>query len=259
MGTVQLSFPGLTGVVLAGSLELPSGVPRAFAIFAHCFTCGKNLKAAHAISRTLAEQGIAVLRFDFTGLGESAGDFAETTFASNADDLVAAAAFLTTAYAAPSLLIGHSLGGAAVLQAAARLPEVRAVVTIGAPSEPSHVVRLLDHARPAIEAAGCALVRIAGRSFPITQAFLADLEATRMGAVLSALHRPLLIMHAPGDTVVGIDNAAQLYQAARHPKSFLALDAADHLLSRSTDAIYAAQLIAVWATRYFPALPPPSA
>jgi uncharacterized OsmC-like protein/alpha/beta superfamily hydrolase len=259
MPTIPLSFPGAQGGALAARLELPDQPPRAFALFAHCFTCGKDLKAAHTISRALAAAGIAVLRFDFTGLGESAGDFADTTFASNVDDLVAAAAFLATAYQAPALLIGHSLGGAAVLQAAARLPDVRAVATIAAPSEPGHVARLLEHARPEIEARGCAMVRLAGRSFPITRAFLDDLDATRMQATIHELRRPLLVLHSPRDTIVGIDNAAQIYQAARHPKSFLSLDEADHLLSRHEDAAYAAELIAAWAGRYLGAPQPPPA
>jgi uncharacterized OsmC-like protein/pimeloyl-ACP methyl ester carboxylesterase len=259
MPTIPLRFPGAQGAALAARLELPAGMPRAFALFAHCFTCGKNLKAAHSISRALAAAGIAVLRFDFTGLGESAGDFADTTFASNVDDLVAAAEFLATAYQPPSLLIGHSLGGAAVLQAAARLPEVRAVATLGAPSEPSHVLRLVEHARPEIEARGCAMVSLAGRSFPISRAFLADLEATSMEATIHELRRPLLVLHAPRDTVVGIDNAARIFQAALHPKSFLSLDDADHLLSRAEDAVYAAELITAWAGRYLPAPQPEAA
>ncbi len=252
MSSIPLTFPGALGVSLAARLELPAQPPRAFALLAHCFTCGKNLKAAHTISRALAEAGLGVLRFDFTGLGESEGDFAETDFASNVDDLVAAAEFLAATYQAPSLLIGHSLGGAAVLLAAARLPAVRAVVTIGAPSEPSHVLGLLGEARPEIEARGCAMVTIAGRSFPITRAFLADLEQARLDEVLPNLRRPLLVMHSPRDRIVGIDNAARIYQAARHPKSFLSLDEADHLLSRGEDAVYAAQLIAAWAGRYLP-------
>lgn len=256
MHTVPLNFPGAQGATLAARLDLPDQSPRTFALFAHCFTCGKNLKAAQTISRTLAKAGIAVLRFDFTGLGESEGDFADTTFASNVADLVAAARFLATAYQAPSLLIGHSLGGAAVLQAAAQLPNVRAVATIGAPGEPGHVLRLLEQARPEIEARGCAMVSLAGRSFPITRVFLDDLAVTRMETTIHELRRALLVLHAPRDTVVGIDNAARIYQAARHPKSFLSLDDADHLLSRGEDAAYAATLIAAWAGRYLP--PPPA-
>ncbi|NJN14859.1 MAG: OsmC family protein [Oscillochloris sp.] len=255
MQTIPLTFPGAHGVHLSARLELPETTPRAFALFAHCFTCGKNLKAVHTISRALAAVGIAVLRFDFTGLGESEGDFEDTTFASNVADLTAAAEFLATAYQAPSLLIGHSLGGAAVIHAAAQLPDVRAVVTIAAPSEPSHVVRLLEHARPEIEAQGCAIVKIGGRPFPIRKEFLEDLEATRMESVTRSLRRPLLVMHSPRDTTVGIDNAARIYQAAIHPKSFFSLDDADHLLSRAEDSRYAAGMIAAWADRYLPAEP----
>jgi putative redox protein len=256
MPMIPLTFPGAYGDLLAARLELPPFPAHAFAIFAHCFTCGKNLRAANTISRALAAQGIAVLRFDFTGLGESEGEFSETTFATNVGDLVAAASFLATAYQAPSLLIGHSLGGAAILQAATILPSVRGVVTIGAPSEPSHVLRLLEQARPEIDARGCALVQLAGRLFPITRTFLDDLESTRMQATIRALRRPLLVLHAPRDQIVGIENAAQIYQAALHPKSFISLDDADHLLSQSADAAYAATLIGAWATRYLP--PPPA-
>jgi uncharacterized OsmC-like protein/pimeloyl-ACP methyl ester carboxylesterase len=255
MPTIPLSFPGAQGAALAGRLELPEGPPRAFALFAHCFTCGKNVRAALTISRALAEAGIATLRFDFTGLGESEGEFAATTFASNVDDLVAAAEFLATAYRAPSLLVGHSLGGAAAILAAARLPEVRAVVTIAAPSEPGHLVDLLAHIRPEVEASGCATVTIGGDSFPITRALLADLEAASVEASLREFRRPLLFMHSPRDRSVSIDNAARLYQAAYHPKSFLSLDEADHLLSRTEDAAYAAGMIAAWAGPYLP--PPP--
>ncbi|NJM08175.1 alpha/beta fold hydrolase [Candidatus Gracilibacteria bacterium] len=248
----RVSFTGATGEQLAARLDLPEATPRAYALFAHCFTCGKNLKAASAISRALNAAGIAVLRFDFTGLGESEGDFADTTFATNVADLVAASAYLAAEHMPPALLIGHSLGGAAVLQAASAVPSARAIVTIAAPAEPSHVLKLLEASRPEIEARGCVLVHIGERSVPITREFLAELAETKMATAIGGLKRPLLICHAPLDDTVGIDNAAQIYQQARHPKSFLALDAADHLLSRREDAEYAGSVIAAWAARYLP-------
>jgi putative redox protein len=261
MTTEELTFDGAGGARLAARLELPAGPPRAYALFAHCLTCGKNLRSAVAISRALAAAGIATLRFDFAGVGESGGAFADTTLATNVDDLVAAAAFLAGRHEAPALLVGHSLGGAAALLAAPRFPAARAVVTIAAPSAAAQVTAHLAAALPEIEARGCAVVRFGDDSFPVTRQFLAALEATSLEAAAAALGRPLLICHSPQDRTVSIDAAARLYQAARHPKSFLSLDGADHLLSRERDAAYAAGVIAAWAARYLPDAPaaPPAA
>jgi uncharacterized OsmC-like protein/fermentation-respiration switch protein FrsA (DUF1100 family) len=244
------TFTGSGGETLAAWLDLPVVKPRAYAVFAHCFTCGKDVLAASRISRRLAAHGIAVLRFDFTGLGESGGDFADSTYSSNVDDLVRAADHLREHRSAPTLLIGHSLGGAAVIAAAARIPEVCGVVTIGAPCGPEHVTHLLGTARSEIEAAGQAEVTLAGRSFRVRREFLNDIVEQRQRQRISSLRRPLLVLHSPLDDTVGIDNARLMFDAARHPKSFVALDGADHLLSTPTDAEYAADVIAAWAGRY---------
>jgi putative redox protein len=247
----RLRFTGSTGAELAAILELPAdGRPDAYAIFAHCFTCSKDLRAAVAIARTLADEGIAVLRFDFTGLGQSGGDFADTSFTSNVEDLLAAANVLKDDGASPTILIGHSLGGAAVLQAAHRLPTVRAVATIGAPHDPSHVLRLVESGREQIEREGAATVTIAGRPFRVGRAFLEDLEGDRMDRAIGDLERALLVFHSPVDRVVGIENAAGIYEAARHPKSFVSLDTADHLLTDPADARYVSRVLAAWAARY---------
>jgi uncharacterized OsmC-like protein/alpha/beta superfamily hydrolase len=246
----RITFPGSQGDELAARLDLPAGPPMAYALFAHCFTCSKDLRAASRIAATLTDLGFAVLRFDFTGLGASDGEFANTNFSSNVDDLVAAAAYLRDEHGAPQLLVGHSLGGAASIVAARRIPEVRAVATIGAPSDPGHVAHLFAGELDAIEADGAAEVELLGRHFTITRQFLDDL---RSGAVLSAaaeLRAALLVLHSPIDNLVGVDHAAQLYQAKRHPKSFVALDGADHLLSDHGDADYAASIIGAWAQRY---------
>ena len=248
-----VSFPGSTGVELAGRLELPAdGRPRACAVFAHCFTCGKDLRGAVELTRALTLEGFAVLRFDFTGLGESEGDFASTTFSSTVDDIVAAAEFLADEYNPPRLLIGHSLGGTAVIRAAERIRSAKAVVTIGAPYAAEHVTRHFSEQLEAIESEGNAEVSIAGRSFTVGRDFLADVEASRIEACLAGLGRPLLVMYAPGDRIVDIHNAARIYTAAKHPKSFISLDSADHLLSESADAVYAARTLAAWASRYLP-------
>jgi len=249
----KLTFTGTGGEALDGRLDLPTGSPRAVALFAHCFTCGKDIAAASRISRALTERGIAVLRFDFTGLGGSDGEFANSTFSSNVSDLVRAADHLRATIAAPSLLVGHSLGGAAVLAAAHQIPEVRAVATIGAPSDPAHVAGLFAADRAEIETAGEATVCLAGRRFRVRREFLADIAAQPQATRIANLHRALLVSHAPGDEIVGIDNARAIFQAARHPKSFVSLDGADHLLSRRSDAVYAAAVIAAWADRYLPA------
>jgi len=246
-----VSFPNTGGQQLAAYLELPpDGEPVAYALFAHCFTCSKDLKAAFHLTRALSAVGVAVLRFDFTGLGESEGDFADTDFSSNASDLVAAAHFLEKHYKAPQLLVGHSLGGAAVLLAASALPSVRAVATLGAPCEPSHVLELLSGSVDTIQAEGEAVVVLAGRRFTIKKSFLDDLEAQHMRDAIGKLGRALLVLHAPTDNVVGIGNAAEIFTAAKHPKSFVSLDDADHLLTKEADSRYAGEVIAAWARPY---------
>jgi putative redox protein len=253
MGSIRISFEGSEGERLAARLDMPvDGAPLAYALFAHCFTCSKNLNAVVNISRALTRARIAVLRFDFTGLGESEGDFADTNFSSNVADLVAAAAFLEKEYEPPSILIGHSLGGAAVLRAAVGLPDVRAVATIGAPADPGHVLKLLAGSRDEIEGRGEAAVKIAGRRFTIRQQFLDDLEATGMEEVIAGLGRALLIFHSPVDSIVGIENAENIYKAARHPKSFVSLDRADHLLGDADDSRYVGSVLAAWAAKYLP-------
>lgn len=247
----KLKFENAEGLRLAARLDLPDGRrPLAHALFAHCFTCGKNIKAAHYISLALTEAGLGVLRFDFTGLGESQGDFADTNFSSNVDDLVAAAGFLKTEFQGPELLIGHSLGGAAVIQAALELPSVKAVVSIAAPAEPDHVTRTLGRSAETIERKGAAEVELVGRRFTIKKQFLDDLKFTSMQTALNKLNRALLVMHSPLDETVDIENAGRIFQAARHPRSFVSLDRADHLLSDPADAGYAGRLIAAWASRY---------
>ncbi len=246
-----LRFANENGETLSGRLDLPLGPgPNAYAIFAHCFTCSKQTKAVAAVSRALTGKGIAVLRFDFTGLGDSQGDFSDTTFSSNVADLITAADYLQTHFAAPKILVGHSFGGTACLKAAGRLPSVKAVATIGSPFDPAHVQHLLGDARSAIEKNGEALVTLAGRPFRIKRQFLEDLDNANMNKVLPKLNCALLVLHSPVDAVVGIDNAAQIYKAAKHPKSFISLDTADHMLNRSTDAAYAGSVIAEWAARY---------
>jgi putative redox protein len=248
----RVEFPSPSGDSLAGLLDTPDQAPRAWALFAHCFTCSKDSKAAAFIARSLAEAGFGVLRFDFTGLGDSEGDFANTHFSGNVDDLVAAADWLRAQHGVPALLIGHSLGGAAVLAAAERIPDARAVVTVGAPFEPSHVLHQLGEDRARIERDGQARVSLAGRNFTVKRAFLADLAAQPQAERIRSLHRPLLVLHAPDDTTVRVDNARQIFEIARHPKSFVALDGADHLLNRASDARFAASVIAAWAQRYLP-------
>lgn len=252
MHSQKLQFPGHSGELLAARLDSPDATPRAYALFAHCFTCGKDIFAASRISAALVERGFAVLRFDFTGLGMSEGEFANTNFSSNVADLVKAADYLREAYAAPTLLIGHSLGGAAVLAAASRIEECRAVATIGSPAEPIHVKRVLGDDIHAIREQGELEVRLAGRPFRIQKQFLDDLEASTIRERVAHLGRALLVMHSPVDEIVDIDNARQLYVAARHPKSFVSLDDADHLLRKRRDAEYAASVLAAWAWRYLP-------
>ncbi len=247
----NLEFKNKDGQTLSARLDLPlDGKPAAYALFAHCFTCSKNIKAAAHISRALTREGLAVLRFDFTGLGESEGDFADTNFSSNVDDLVVAADFLKSNYHPPDILIGHSFGGAAVLQAAGRIPASAAVVTIAAPSDPQHIKRALGSAAASIQNRGQADVTLAGRTFTLKKQFLDDLGFVNMRATLKNLNRALLILHSPIDETVGIENAAQIFQAARHPKSFISLDKADHLLTNPEDSQYAGSVIAVWARKY---------
>lgn len=245
-----IHFPGASGDLLAARLDLPATAPSPFALFAHCFTCSKDTLAASRIGAALVERGFGVLRFDFTGLGGSEGDFANTNFSSNIADLIAAAAWLRTHHKAPAILIGHSLGGAAVLAAASRIPESVAVATIGAPFEPAHVRRLLAPAVAAIDAAGEAEVQLAGRGFRIRKQFLEDLAIHPSAERISALRKALLILHSPRDTIVSIDNAAQIFMAAKHPKSFVSLDDADHMLTRTEDAVYVAAVLSAWASRY---------
>jgi len=247
----KIEFPGATGSNLAARLDVPAE-PRAFALFAHCFTCGKDAFAAPRIADTLTARGIAVLRFDFTGIGGSEGDFANTNFSSNIQDLIAAADYLRRNHAAPSLLIGHSLGGAAVLAAAPHVPEATAVVTIAAPASAAHVTHNFAADLAEINEKGTAKVTLSGRSFTITKQFLDDVAEQNVLAGLAKLKKALLVCHAPRDEYVGIDNATQIFTTARHPKSFLSLDTADHLLRKREDAIYLAEVIAAWTSRYLP-------
>jgi putative redox protein len=248
----KVTFPGAAGGSLAGRIDWPVGAPRAFGLFAHCFTCSHEIFAAERVSRGLAGLGFAVLRFDFTGLGASEGEFANTGFSSNVADLIAAADFLRAQYQAPKLLVGHSLGGAAVLKAAADVPEVAAVATINAPSDPEHVKRAFKADLSRIESDGEADVTLAGRKFRITREFLEDIEGHALRDAIGKLGKALLVFHAPRDGIVSIDNASAIFTAARHPKSFVSLDDADHLLTRREDATYVANVLAAWAGRYLP-------
>ncbi len=252
MQTQKTEFANDQGETLSGLLDMPGSTPRGYALFAHCFTCSKNLKAATSISRSLAAEGFAVLRFDFTGLGQSEGEFATTSFSSNVADLLAAVRYLDDRHEAPVLLVGHSLGGTAVLQAAPSIPSAAAVVTIGSPAEPAHVRHLFDDAGETLESEGHAEVLLGGRPFTIRKSFVDDLERHDLPATIGSLRKALLIMHAPLDEVVEIDNATALYTGAKHPKSFVSLDDADHLLSNEQDAEYAGRVIAAWAERYLP-------
>jgi putative redox protein len=235
---------------LAASLDLPEREPIAYALFAHCFTCGKDVLAAKRIAMALSAKGIAVLRFDFTGLGSSEGDFANSTFSSNVADLVRAADHLRATRKGATILIGHSLGGAAVLAAASQIPDVKAVVTIAAPSDPGHVTGLFAERIEDIRKHGKVEVSLAGRPFQIKREFLDDIAEHNLMAHVAKLHKALLVMHAPSDDIVGIDNATRIFVAARHPKSFVSLADADHLLTQKRDAAYVADVIAAWAERY---------
>ncbi len=248
--TERVQFPGYDGDQLDARLELPKGKPLAFALFAHCFSCSKDSLAASRISRRLTSHGIAVLRFDFTGIGGSDGDFANTNFSSNVQDVIAAAQWLRKTRGSCDLLVGHSLGGAAILVAALDLPDVRALVTIGSPSDADHVLGQIAPALETIETDGKADVELGPQAFTIKRQFVEDVRSARVRDAVSRLHRPLLVMHSPVDEIVGIDNATELFVAARHPKSFVSLDHADHLLSRKEDAQHAADTLAAWAARY---------
>ncbi len=246
----QVEFPGALGAQLAGRLDWPLGPPRAFALFAHCFTCSKDVLASARISQGLAARGIAVLRFDFTGLGHSGGEFASTHFSSSVQDLLAAADFLRAKFQAPRILIGHSLGGAAVLAAAGQVPECVAVATVAAPFDPKHVLHLFAEAVAKINSAGEAEVTLAGRRFTVRKQFLDDVAGQSLQAAVHGLRRALLILHSPTDELVAVDNARLIYEAALHPKSFVSLDGADHLLTRRRDAAFVTEVLAAWAARY---------
>ena len=251
MRSERFNFPNGKGEQLAATLDLPLGKPTAFALFAHCFTCGKDILAAKRIAERLAMHGIAVLRFDFTGLGGSEGEFANTHFSSNVDDLVAAADHLREVHGAPAILIGHSLGGCAVLAASHRIPDASCVVTIAAPYDPSHVVGLFKDQIGKIEEQGEVEVQLAGRPFRIKREFLDDVAEKKLNECLANLRKALLVFHSPTDDLVGIENASHIFTAAKHPKSFVSLAGADHLLSKKSDAVYVANVIAAWADRYF--------
>ena len=250
MHSERLEFPGAEGDRLAARLDSPDAEPRAYALFAHCFTCTKDIFAAGRIAEALTSHGIAVLRFDFTGLGSSEGEFANTNFSSNVGDLLAAVAHLRATRAAPKILIGHSLGGAAVLAAAGEVPEATAVATIGAPSDPGHVSHLFAEHLDAIRETGEAEIRLVGRPFRIRKQFLDDIAEQKQAERINRLRKALLVFHSPVDNIVGIDNASAIFLAAKHPKSFVSLDQADHLLSRRADAEYVAAVLAAWASRY---------
>ena len=252
----RFQFTGSEGQQLAAALDLPEREPLAYALFAHCFTCGKDVLAARRIALELANKGIAVLRFDFTGLGSSEGEFANSTFSSNVADLVLAADHLRKTHKAPAILIGHSLGGAAILAAAGQIAEAKAVVTIAAPSDPAHVTHFFKDRVEDIRSQGNVEVSLAGRPFNIKREFIDDIAEYNLMAQIAKLHKALLVMHSPTDDTVGVENATKIFLAARHPKSFVTLADSDHLLSKKSDALYAADLIAAWVMRY---LDPPTA
>ncbi|MGE1090134.1 alpha/beta hydrolase family protein [Pseudomonas zeae] len=249
MNKQKITFQNPQGISLSGLLESPEA-PSAYALFAHCFTCGKDIKAAARISKALVDNNVAVLRFDFTGLGSSEGDFSNSNFSSNVADLVAAAEFLRNTYQAPSILIGHSLGGAAVIAAAKHIPEAKGVVTIGAPAEATHVMKQFRKDVDSIRDFGEFKVMLAGREFTIKKQFLDDIEAQQQDENIANLQRALLIFHSPVDSVVSIEQAQKIYLQAKHPKSFISLDSADHLLTNNKDASYVASCITAWSSRY---------
>lgn len=246
----QLSFTNKTGHALSAILEKPESEIKAYALFAHCFTCGKNIGTATQVSHSLAKRGFAVLRFDFTGLGSSEGDFSHTNFSSNIEDLVSAADYMREHLRAPGLLIGHSLGGAAAIIAARRIPEVRAIATIAAPSDPAHLTRLLRETVVTIREQGCAHVTIGGQKFTLRQQFLDDISEHSLADALKTLNRPYLVLHSPDDKLVEFEHARQLLDIAVEPKKLVPLDGADHLLSKTSDADHAAEVIADWCINY---------
>lgn len=250
-----IKFPSRDGQQLAARFDAPVGRRLGLAIFAHCFTCSKDILAARRVSAGLANRGIGVLRFDFTGLGHSEGEFGNEGFTSNVEDLIAAATWLKDAYGPVDILVGHSLGGAAVLAAAGHIESVKGVATIGAPADPAHVGHLFSDSREAIESKGCATVTIAGREFDICKSFVDDLDGQEQARKIAELRRDLLVLHSPMDDVVGVENASEIFLAAKHPKSFVSLDKADHLLTKPADAEFAADVIAAWAGRILPPLP----
>lgn len=246
----KIEFEGAMGETLAAKIDFPEGEHKACALFAHCFTCSKNLKAVGNIAKALNKKGVAVFRFDFTGLGDSDGSFEDTNFSSNVDDLIAASEYMKKEMGSPSILIGHSLGGAAVIQAAHKIDSVKAVATIAAPSNPKHVEKHFETKREEIEEKGSAIVNLGGRPFRIKKQFLDDLEITKMDEYIDGLDRALMVMHSPLDKTVGIDNAAHIYKTAKHPKSFLSLHEADHLLMNEKYSRYAGSIIAEWSSIY---------
>ena len=254
MTSRQVRFKGALGDEIVGLLDLPDGEPRAYGVFAHCFTCTKNVRVVPEIAKRLNAEGLALLRFDFTGLGQSGGSFSETTLRTNTQDLVAASTWLASEYAPPSFLVGHSLGGAAVLSVASSIPSVRCLATIAAPAEATHVRSLLAGAE--FDASGVAEVRIGGRLFPLGRDLVEDLETHDVLASVGQLQRPLLVFHAPGDPVVGIDHAERIFAAARYPRGFLSLDETDHLVSDPRDAAFVGQMLATWVHRFLPASSP---
>lgn len=252
MNTVRLKIPNSKGLLLNARLELPENEDTAqFVLFAHCFTCTSNLNAVRNISRSLTEQGFGVLRFDFTGLGNSEGEFADSHFSANVADLIAVSNFLEEQYQAPGILIGHSLGGLASLVAASKLPLVKAVATIGAPADVEHVSHFFSHRADEIKQEGSAEVNIGGRPFTLNREFIENFKELNVAEMVKGMNKALLIMHSPVDTIVGIENAQRLYQRALHPKSFISLDNADHLLSDAKDSQYVGNVIGAWASRYF--------
>lgn len=251
MKTIKVTFTNQDDQELSARIEMPVNKrPTAFALFAHCFTCSKSLKAVLNISRSLASKGIAVMRFDFTGLGESEGDFADTNFSGNVEDLVCAAEFLKDNYESPKIIVGHSLGGAAVLMASSVLNSVEAIVTIGAPADPPHVKHLFQNSLEEIRETGYAKVAIGGRPFTVKKQFIDDLEKNDLEKTITNLKKPLLVFHSPQDDIVDISNAEKIYKTAHHPKSYISLDKADHLLTKERDALYVGDVIASWVDRY---------
>jgi len=252
MNTVKLEIENRKGLKLHAYLELPANQkPSHYAIFAHCFSCNSNFNAVKNISRSLSNYGFGVLRFDFTGLGKSEGEFAESHFSANVEDLLDVQNYLEKHYKAPSLLVGHSLGGAAVIVAASKFESIKAVATIGAPATVNHVTHLFSHAIDEMNEKGEIEVQIGGRPFKINRDFVNDFSKTNLPKIIKNLRKPILVMHAPFDSIVGIENAHQIYHNAIHPKSFVSLDDADHLLSKSSDSIYVGNIIGTWVERYF--------